>query len=57
MKIYKKNISIEKGPTWKSVYYTFEDGEIWFIKKYSKRFTNKEIKDDVFPEIKDHFER
>lgn len=55
-KICKKNISIEKGVSFKSVYYTFENGEIYFIKKYSKCFTNKEIIDDVFPEIKEHFE-
>lgn len=56
VKIYKKNISIEKGVSFKSVYYTFEDGECWFIMKYDKSFTNKEIIDDVFPEIKEHFE-
>lgn len=60
MKVLKKNVSIEKTKVGKKVvsrnaYYTFEDGECYFIRRYYGEFTDKEIRDEVVELVKEHF--
>lgn len=57
MKAFKKNVIIEheKRSAWKLAYYQFDDGEVYFIMKYSVGYTNKEIKSDVVQLVEEHF--